>query len=259
MPNPPRSLACAAAVLALTLTACSGGSGSSSPAPATNTPTANPASATPVSESPRATTPAVPPPASPAPRTAAQLGKALLALADLPPGFSIEADDSGDDADVKLSSKDKRCARLVALSNADTPPGSKASAARSYSGGTEGPFIDESLDAMGSAGAVRALQRSFRQAIASCRTMTLTVPGEGRSPISVSEVSAPKAGTDPVAVRFTATSGPLEGLEVTMVTTGIDDVVLAVTVVAGLPEDIDGATTTAVTKAKSVLGARSGT
>jgi hypothetical protein len=39
-----------------------------------------------------------------------------------------------------------------------------------------------------------------------------------------------------------------------MVTTGVDDVVLAVTVINGLPEDIDGATTTAVEKAQDVLG-----
>jgi hypothetical protein len=82
----------------------------------------------------------------------------------------------------------------------------------------------------------------------------LKIPGEGSSPITVRQVSAPQAGTDPVAVRFTATSGPLEGFEVTMVTTGVDDVVLAITVINGLPEDIDGATTTAAEKAQEVLG-----
>jgi hypothetical protein len=58
-----------------------------------------------------------------------------------------------------------------------------------------------------------------------------------------------------VAVRFTATSGPLEGFEVTMVTTGVDDVVLAITVINGIPDDVDGATTTtAVEKAQDILG-----
>lgn len=253
-----RAPGCAAAALMLVLSACSGsGSDTNSSAPATQTPSPAPTSTTPTS----ATTPTAVPPSTPAAkpaRTAAQLTKALLALKDLPPGFSIETDNSDDDSDVVLSSKDPRCARLVALANADTPPGSKASAAQSYSGGAQGPFIDESLDAMGSAAAVAALQRSFKQAIANCRTMTLKIPGQGSSPISVRQVSAPQAGTDPVAVRFTATAGPLEGLEVTMITTGIDDVVLATTVVAGLPEDIDGATTTAVDKAKSTLSAQPG-
>ncbi len=45
-----------------------------------------------------------------------------------------------------------------------------------------------------------------------------------------------------------------------MVTTGVDDVVLATTVINGLAEDIDGATSTAVEKAQDVLGAaKSGT
>ncbi|MFD7161414.1 hypothetical protein ACFV9C_42985 [Kribbella sp. NPDC059898] len=78
-------------------------------------------------------------------------GGQLLALAELPAGFSIDKDDSGDGgADVSVSSMDARCARLVALTNADHPPGSKASANRSYSAGAQGPFIDESLDPMGS-------------------------------------------------------------------------------------------------------------
>jgi hypothetical protein len=247
-----RSAACAC-VLLLALGACSGGSDT-----ATSTPSPAPSSTpVPTTTTPPASTPtAVPstPTAKPV-RTAAQLTKALLALADLPPGFSLEKDEGGDGSDVRVSSKDSRCAKLVAFSNADVPPGSKASAGQSYSGGAQGPFIDESIDAMGSTAAVRALQRSFKQAVATCRTMTLKVPGEGSSPISVREVSAPEAGTDPVAVRFTATSGPLQGFEVTMVTTGVDDVVLALTVVNGLAEDIDGATATAVEKAQDVLGA----
>ncbi|MEV4262497.1 hypothetical protein [Kribbella sp. NPDC049584] len=181
-------------------------------------------------------------------------------MADLPAGFSLEDDNGDGGPDVTVSSKDPRCAKLVAYSNADNPAGSKASAGQSYSGGTQGPFIDESLDAMGSSAAVQSLQQSFKKAIRSCRTMTLSIPGEGRSPISVREVSAPQAGESPVAVRFLATGGPLEGLEVTMVTTGIGDVVLAITVVAGLPEDIDGATTAAAEKATTILKtARTGT
>ncbi|GAA2829989.1 hypothetical protein GCM10010522_55230 [Kribbella solani] len=193
-------------------------------------------------------------------RTAAELTKALLALTDLPAGFAIDTDAGDDGSGVKVSSKDPKCARLVALTNADKLPGSKASAGRSYSGGEQGPFVDESLDALGSKAAVGAFQQSFRKAIAGCRSMTLTIAGQGRSTINVREVSAPKAGTDPVAVRFSASGGSMDGLEITMSTTGIDDVLLAITVVAGLPEDLEGAMTTAADKAKATLGAsRSGT
>ncbi|RZU16295.1 hypothetical protein EV645_3847 [Kribbella rubisoli] len=258
MAKPFRTVASAAVVL-LALAACSTGTKAGAPTPS-SAPSSTPS---PTMTTSAVTTPTAVPPSTPTAqtaRTAATLTKALLALADLPAGFSLEKDDNSDGPDVAVSSKDSRCARLVAYTNADNPPGSKASASQSYSGGAQGPFIDESIDAMASPAAVRALQKSFKQAVAACRTMTLKVPGEGSSPISVRPVSAPQAGTDPVAVRFTATSGPLEGFEVTMVTTGVDDVVLAVTVINGLPEDLDGATSTAVEKAQDVLGAtQSGT
>ncbi|WP_350275660.1 sensor domain-containing protein [Kribbella sp. HUAS MG21] len=256
-----RAVACSA-VLMLAFTACSGGTDSGSPT-ASSTPSSTPAptSTTPAtapSSTPSSTPPAASPSAVPSAvpkRTAAQLAKALLVLADLPPGFSIEKDAAGDDADVTVSSKDSRCAKLVAFTNADNPPGSKASAGQSYSGGAQGPFIDETIDAMGSPAAAQALQKSFRQAVTACRTMSLKVPGEGTSPISVREVSAPDVGTDPVAVRFTATAGPAQGFEVTMVTAAVDDVVVAVTVVNGLPEDIEGASTAAVEKVEDTLAA----
>ncbi|GAA1116709.1 hypothetical protein GCM10009630_13000 [Kribbella jejuensis] len=255
-----KPLAIAGTALVLTLTSCSGGSGGSAgPSPANSVTTTATPSPTPTATTATApTTPTVAPPPVQVTRTAAQLTKALLALPDLPAGFSIDKDTGDDGPDVAVSSKDSRCARLVALTNADNPPGSKVSAGQSYSGGSQGPFVDESLDWMGSTAAVRALQQSFKKAITSCRSMTLTIPGEGRSPISVDLVSPPKAGTDPVAVRFSASGGPLDGLEVTMVTTGVDDVVLAVTVIAGAPEDIEGATQIAVTKAQKTLGARTG-
>lgn len=257
-----RPVAIAGVALVLTLSGCSGGSGQGSAAPSASssaTTSATPTLAATTSSAPSATPTVAPstPVAKPV-RTAAELTKALLVLTDLPAGFSIDKDTGDDGPDVRVSSKDSRCARLVGLTNADNPPGSKSSAGRSYSAGAQGPFVDESLDWMGSTTAVAALQRSFQKAVASCRTMSLTIPGEGRSPISVSQVSAPKAGINPVAVRFTATGGPLDGLEVTMVTTGVDDVVLAVTVVAGTPDDIDGATTIAVEKAQATLRTGSG-
>lgn len=253
----------ATSAASLTLVACSGGSDSSggkSESPVTSsTPTGT--TMTSPTQGPTESTPtARPSSAPPAQRTAGQLTKALLELKDLPSGFAVEPDSEDEGADVKVSSKDSRCARLVALMNAENPPGSKASALRSFSGGQDGPFIDEALDAMGTTQAVQALQRSFRSAIAACRTVTLTVPGEGSSPMQVRQVSAPKAGRDPVAVRFTATSGALEGFELTMVTAGVNDVVLAMSFIAAAPDDVDGATEAAAGKASQLLtGSKSGT
>jgi hypothetical protein len=253
MPRKTLSILTAGAALALPLTGCSDGGGTSSPSAANSSVTPSPSASTGTpSTTPSATTPA-PKPSAAKPRTAAELSKALLTLADLPPGFAIEPDE-GEGADVRLSSTRPACARLVALTNADRPPGSKAFADRAFSGGQDGPFVEETLDAMGSARAVAALQQTYRTAIRNCRSMTVTVPGQGRSTVSVREISAPPLGTNPVGVRFTATGGPLDGYEFSTVTTGVGDLVLGLTIEAGPPQDLDDATALALEKVRKVLG-----
>ncbi|WP_410790430.1 hypothetical protein [Kribbella sp. C-35] len=252
----------ATALLLAVATGCSGSSNSATPSTTTSSSTASTTPSASSATTAASTTPRTAPSATPTAtaRTVKQLTAALIALGDLPAGFSIDDDDSGSTGpDPVVSSKDSRCAKLVALENADTPPGSKASASRSFSAGAQGPFIDESLDALGSPTAVQALQQTLRKAITACRTLTLTIPGEGKAQIDVREVSAPKAGTNPVAVRYAATGGPLDGLEITMVTTGVQDVLVSITVIAGLPDDIAGATAVAVQKATKTLGNKSGT
>jgi len=237
-----------AAGLALVLVACSGDSDAGSPAPSTSTSTS---STPPPSTTPAPTTPASTPsaPAAKA-RTAAELTKALLAMADLPPGFQVDPNEEDDG--TKLTSKDPKCASVVRLFNAKTAPGSKAEAIRVFSGGQEGPFIQESLDAMGTPAAAAALLATTRKAIGSCRKASITIPGAGTSPVSVTEVAAPKAGTSPVAARFAATSGPLEGFEVTFVFAGLGDVVLSMAFDSSA--DIEEPTLDAAAKATKVLG-----
>jgi hypothetical protein len=90
--------------------------------------------------------------------------------------------------------------------------------------------------------------------------VTLRISGQGTSPMEVREVSAPQFGEHPLAFRLTGTAGPLQGLEFTMATTGLNDVILSVAVLAGQPGELDGATDAAVTKARKVLGGtKSGT
>jgi len=143
---------------------------------------------------------------------------------------------------------------LVKLINVKTAPGSKSSASIAFSGGQDGPFVDESIDALGSADAVQALQASFKSAVAACHKLTITIPGQGSSTMNVAEVSAPKFGDHAFAARMTATGRPLEGLEITQVTAGVKDVVVSLTFLAALPEDIDSGTESAVGKAEVVLG-----
>lgn len=228
-------------------------SGNADPAPkassassTTSTTTASPP-ATPSSPPTTRTTSAAPP------RTAAQLKKALLTLDDLPSGFAVERD-SGDDSAPRASSENPRCAQFVKLSNADTAPGSTASAAVSFSAGQDGPFIDEGIDALGSAAKVAALQAKWKAAVTACPKVTLSVPGAGTSTVAVRTVKPPASGDRPFAVRMTATSGPLAGFEVVMVTTGVRDTVLSLNFVAATADDIDGATGASVDKATEILG-----
>ncbi len=132
-----------AAALVLSLVACSGDDKAGSPAPSSSSSSTPPPSSTP-SATPSAT-PTVP--AAPKVRTKADLTKALLALADLPPGFAIDPDDEDDGS--KLSSTDPKCKDTVAIFNSPTALGSKASATRLFSGGQQGPFVQETLDALG--------------------------------------------------------------------------------------------------------------
>lgn len=244
--------------LVTTLAACNGDDGkaatspsastsSSAPTPS-DTPTPTPAPSTP----PPATTP----PPAPKPRTNAELTKALLALADLPAGLAI--DNSPGEDDAKLSSKEAKCKDLVTLFNARPAPGAKAFAERSFTGGQNGPFFDETLDAMGSPAAVTALLTRTRTAIKSCRQAKLTFPGTGSSTMAISEIAAPKVGANPVGARFTAEGGALDGLEVNFLFTGLGDVALGMSFDSA--DGIENALGAAAAKANKVLGtAKTGT
>lgn len=235
----------AVAAVAVGLTACAGGSGKTATAPSSSTPNAS-ASSTP--KTPHTT-------GSPVRlRKVVELKAALLALTDLPSGYAIEPASTGDEGDGSASSKDQACAPLVKLINGKTAPGSTSSASVAFSGGQDGPFVDESIDALGSADAVKGLQVSFESAVAACQKLTITIPGQGSSTMNVAEVSAPKFGDHTFAARMTATGGPLEGLEITQVTAGVKDVVVSLTFLASFPEDIDSGTESAVGKAEVVLG-----
>jgi hypothetical protein len=244
------------ALVALSLASCGDDKKTSTPAPSP-TPSA-PTSSTPTAPS----TPTVAPSTGgdPVKRTTAQLTKALLELADLPSGFSLEPNDPADESVNLFSSKDARCKTLVKYLNADQAPGSSASVARSFSGGQEGPYIDFGLDAMGDSKKVLALQTTYRAAVKSCKKITMKFPGQGSSPMEVREVSAPQFGDEPFAFRLTGVSGPQEGLEFTAATAGVNDVIVSVSILAGQPGELDGATEAAVGKAKEVLGStKSGT
>jgi hypothetical protein len=247
-----------AAGLATTLAACNDKSDKAATPPSTSTSSTPPPSTTPAPTTPSVTQSAP----VPVGRTKAELTKALLALPELPTGFSIDPDAAGPDDessdDLKLASKDARCKDLVVLFNAVASPGSKATAYQSFTGGQDGPYFDEELDAMASPAAATALLTRTKTAIKSCKKATLTVAGAGTSTVTVSEISVPKVGTNPVGGRFTATTGKMAGLEIFFAFTGVGDVVIAMSFDGG--DQVEGALDAAVTKASKALGtAKTGT
>jgi hypothetical protein len=231
-----------AAALALSLTACGeddkSGSAASTPTGTTPAPSVTPLA-------PSGT------PGEAVTRTAAELTKALLVLSDLPTGFKQEKDEPDDNA-KPFSSPSSRCKTLVKYLNATKAPGSKASVSRSFSGSQEGPYIDFGLDSMGTPEKVADLQSTYEDAVDSCSKVTFKTDGEGSTTMKVEKISAPRFGTGPFAFRLTGTSGPKRGLEFTAATTGVNDVVVSVGVLAGQGE-LEAATEAAVAKAQQVL------
>lgn len=219
-------------------------SGSTSVQPTTVAPSPSVSAAPP-------TTPTPSPSASAVTRTSAQLKKALLALRDLPAGF--EVDKVGEDDGTKMSSSKKDCAALVRLMNGATLAGSEAQAEASFSGGQDGPFVDESLDAMGSSKAAQAFVEDYRQAVKTCSTVRVTIPGAGSSNVAVREVSFGKFGGDTFAARFRAEGGPLDGLEIIQAAVQTGDIVVGVTAVGLEGPDAEAATEDAVAKASETL------
>lgn len=234
-----------AAAVSLTLTAC----GEDKPS-ASSTPSSTPSVVVTPTESTPSETPTE---TGPVKRTKADLTKALLELKDLPSGFSKETDDPGDEDSKPFSSPTSKCKTLVKYLNATEAPGSKVSAHSSFAGGQEGPYIDFGLDSMSTSKAVGELVTSYKEAVGSCKKVTMRVDGQGSTSMEVAEISAPKFGDGPFAFKLTGVSGPKEGLEFVAAVTGIGDVILSVGILAGQDGELDSATEAAVEKARLVL------
>ncbi|HWD79858.1 MAG TPA: hypothetical protein VG497_13280 [Kribbella sp.] len=227
-----------AAALAFSLTAC-GGNDKKEAAPPPSSPASTPT-----------TTPSDAP-ATPVSRTTAELTSALLVLADVPSGFSIDHDE--DDGSKPFSAPTSRCKTLVKYLNATKAPGATVSVTRTFTGGQEGPYIDYGLDAMGTAAEVSDLRDSYADAVESCSKVTLKTEGSGNTSMKVEKITAPAYGTKPFAFRLTGTSGPKRGLEYAALVTGVGDVILSVGVLAGQGGELEPATEAAVTKARQTL------
>lgn len=248
-----------AAALALTVlgAGCSGGSpagpasSSTSPPTASSTTAAASASSTPSPSATSSTPPSTSPSITAKKRTAAELRRALLGLKDVPAGFEREA--GSGDAGEKASSKRSACAALVRLLNASKVPGSRAEAHVSFSGGQQGPYVDESLDALGTATAAKAFVAEFRSAVKKCRSLSVTIDGVGTSTLTVREISFADVGSTSFAARFSASNGALAGFELIQAGVQSGDVLVGMAFVGLDPADAEQATQDAVKKVENKL------
>lgn len=187
-----------------------------------------------------------------------QLRKALLGLDDLPPGFESVHGDSGESGESgesgKASSPRAQCAPLVKLLNAAATPGSVASAGVSFTGGPDGPDLDESLDAVKQAATAVSNVAGYRTAVAACESVTYSIPGAGSSTLHARRISFDPIGDASFAARFSATSGALDGFDVIQVEVADHDVVVGLSFYSMDPTDAADATTAALDKAQGVLG-----
>lgn len=176
----------------------------------------------------------------------------MLGLDDLPPGFESLRGHGGEGG--KASSPRAQCAALVKLINADSTPGSVVSTGVSFSGGEDGPDIDESLDAMKHAAAADTYVAAYRKAVAGCESVTYSIPKVGSSTLHARRISFAKAGDKSFAARFSATSGALDGFDVIQVEVASHDVVVGLSFYDMDPADAEDATADALDKAQDVLG-----
>lgn len=189
-------------------------------------------------------------------RTVAELRKALLGLKDVPAGFEVESGSTGGGG--KASSGKSECAPLVRLLNASQVPGSRAAAQVSFSGGQAGPFVDESLDALGTAKTAGDFVGSYRSAVRKCRTISLRIDGAGTSPLEVREISFADVGDTSFAARFRASRGDLAGFELIQAGVQSADVLIGMTFVDLDPTVAEAATQDAVKKVEDKLGTSGG-
>lgn len=169
----------------------------------------------------------------------------------------MESGSAGDGGGTASSTR-PACRALVRLLNESKVAGSQSDVQVSFSGGQDGPFVDESLDAFASPKNAAGYLADYRSAVKGCRTVSLSIDGVGTSALTVREISFAKVGDASFAARFSASSGALEGFELIQAGAQSQDVLIGMTFVGFDPLDAEQATQDAVQKVQDKLGTSGG-
>jgi hypothetical protein len=119
-----------------------------------------------------------------------------------------------------------------------------------FSGGEDGPAVDETLDALRSVSSAAGFVDRYRKAVKDCDAVTYSVPGVGTSTLHARAISFDDMGDDSFAGR----SGALDGFEVIQVGVQSEDVVLGLSFFWTDPADAEDATSVALDKTQETLG-----
>lgn len=191
-------------------------------------------------------------------RSEATLKQALLAAEDLPAGYTIETKAEDDGATPVARSDDPSCQTFVRLINAESLPGSKASALAAFAGGQQGPFVEEWLEAMDGPASVEKVQSQLEGSVEDCAEVTVSLPGSGAADMKLTAADPPAVGSNPLSYRMTAKGGALDGFEITFVHTRVGDTLLTMNFVSIDPAAIDDLLGAAHEKATTVLKVSAG-
>ncbi|NUR57546.1 MAG: sensor domain-containing protein, partial [Catenulispora sp.] len=130
----------------------------------------------------------------------------LLTVADLPPGFTVDADNT--DTQGHISSTDAHCGPLVDLMNSDgKAPGAVANADASFTKSELGPNIATGLASFPSVPAAQSLLDTVTAAMKSCAALTETDKDGSSYDFGVAPLTFPPTGDAGGAIRMSADIG----------------------------------------------------
>ena len=246
------------------------GAGDVSPAatPATSATPASGGSSTPATTTSETTTTATPVPSDTVrTRKPSEVSIALLDTYAFVPGVRVVPTPtynagagqpgSGSGAGPQMKSDNPKCAPFLAEANAAGNPGIAdvtGYANITFQGEKDpGPFLTEEIMTVGTPEHVADLLASLDDSIHGCTKLTISPPSAKSSSMTVSAAPAPPQGDHPTAVHIVGSSGPLKGVHVTFVFTGVQDALITMIYIEESDSDIKDITQEAVERANEVF------